>query len=166
MKYFDHKDALTIEEASQALEQGAKAIAGGTDLLGVLKDKILPLYPEVVVNLKTITGMDKIEETEEGLKVGANVTLSEIAKSRRIKEKYPALGQAAYSVASPLIRNQATVGGKYLPGFPVLVLPLSKPDRRADCVREKRRRKMLRIYRRKQISQYFWRYEGASFCLQ
>lgn len=111
MKYFNHKDALTIEEASQALEQGAKAIAGGTDLLGVLKDKILPEYPEVVVNLKTITGMDKIEETEEGLKVGANVTLTEIVKSDIIKERYPALGQAAYSVASPLIRNQATIGG-------------------------------------------------------
>ena len=83
MKYFNHKDALTIEEASQALEQGAKAIAGGTDLLGVLKDKILPEYPEVVVNLKTITGMDKIEETEEGLKVGANVTLTEIIKEKQ-----------------------------------------------------------------------------------
>ena len=45
MKYFEHKDALTVEEASQAMEQGAKAIAGGTDLLGVLKDKILPEYP-------------------------------------------------------------------------------------------------------------------------
>lgn len=111
MKYFEHKDALTIEEASQALEHGAKAIAGGTDLLGVLKDKILPEYPETVVNLKTISGMDQIEETEKGLKIGANVTLAEIAESETVRENYPALAQAAYSVASPLIRNQATIGG-------------------------------------------------------
>lgn len=111
MKYFEHQDAQTVEEASRAMEQGAKALAGGTDLLGVLKDKILPEYPETVVNLKTIAGMDQIEETEEGLTVGANVTLAEIAKSELIREKYPALGQAAGSVASPLIRNQATLGG-------------------------------------------------------
>ena len=42
MKYFDHKDAVTLKEASDALSQGAVAIAGGTDLLGALKDKILP----------------------------------------------------------------------------------------------------------------------------
>lgn len=111
MKRFEHKDALTLEEASGELKKGAKAIAGGTDLLGSLKNKILPTYPETIVNLKTIDGLDKIKENERGIEIGANVKLTELAENKTIVKKYPALSQAAGSVASPLIRNQATLGG-------------------------------------------------------
>lgn len=112
MKYFEHVDAANLEEAAACLKTGkAKAIAGGTDLLGVLKDKILPDYPETVVNLKTIKGLDGITETNEGLEIGALTKLKDIAESPIIKEKYRSLAQAAYSVASPLIRNTATIGG-------------------------------------------------------
>lgn len=111
MKQFKHSNAASVEEASAALAQGAKAIAGGTDLLGTLKDKILPEYPERVVNLKSIPGMEYIRETDAGLKIGANTKLADIAASDIVKDQYPALAEAAYSVASPLIRNQATIGG-------------------------------------------------------
>lgn len=111
MKYFEHIGAASVEEASKAMCDGAKPIAGGTDLLGALKDKILPDYPETIVDLKTIDGLDKIEQSVQGVVIGANTKLSDIADSDIIKEKCPAVGQAAYSVASPLIRNQATIGG-------------------------------------------------------
>lgn len=111
MKYFEHINAQTVEEASQAVKNGAKVMDGGTDLLGVLKDKILTEYPETVVNIKTIQGLDKIEETGQGICIGANVKLGDICDSELIKREYPALASAAYSVASPLIRNQATIGG-------------------------------------------------------
>lgn len=111
MKHFKHVEAYTKEEAARLIGEGAKPIAGGTDLLGALKDKILPVYPEKVVNLKSIDGMAYITEEEDGLKIGANTKLAEIAGSELVKEKYPAVAEAAESVASPLIRNLATVGG-------------------------------------------------------
>ena len=111
MKSFNHLNATTIEQASQELAGGATAIAGGTDLLGTLKDKILPEYPESLVNLKTIEGLDGIAENSEGLTIGALAKLSDIAESTLIREKYKSLAEAASSVATPLMRNQATIGG-------------------------------------------------------
>ena len=108
MKYFKHEDALTVNEAAQAKAQGAKVIAGGSDLLGELKDKILPEYPEKIINIKTIPGLDEIKETGNGVSIGANVKLSVLADSEAVRKAAPAVAEAAYSVASPLIRNQAT----------------------------------------------------------
>jgi len=114
MKYFDHIDANSLTEATELLrssEGTAKAVAGGTDLLGVLKGRILPDYPETVVNLKTIQGLDFIQSEGDSLKVGALTKLSTIVRSAIIQEKCPSLAQAAKSVASPSIRNMATIGG-------------------------------------------------------
>lgn len=111
MKYFKHEDALTVNEAAQAKAQGAKVIAGGSDLLGELKDKILPEYPEKIINIKAIPGLDEIKETENGVSIGANVKLTALAESEAVRKAAPAVAEAAHSVASPLIRNQATVGG-------------------------------------------------------
>ncbi len=65
MKTFTHFNASTIDEAVSLLRRyGGKAsvVAGGTDLLGKMKDRILPSYPEALVNLKTIPGLDFIRE--------------------------------------------------------------------------------------------------------
>ena len=62
MRAFNHLNAFSLEEASAALKQpGALAMAGGGDLLGALKDDIFEEYPRLVVNLKTIPGLDKVE---------------------------------------------------------------------------------------------------------
>ena len=114
MKHFQHQDALTIEEAALEKANGAEVIAGGTDLLGVLKDKITLDYPDKVVNIKSIPGLDQIEETESGLRIGANVKLSDLAGNEPVKAAWPALADAAYSVATPLVRNLATLGGNLL----------------------------------------------------
>jgi xanthine dehydrogenase YagS FAD-binding subunit len=114
MRSFAHINAHTIEEVHSLLEKyKGKAVlnAGGTDLLGVLKDEILPDYPEVVINIKTITGLDSITENERGFTIGSLVKLSDIANSPLIKERYPVLAEAAHSVATPQIRNAATIGG-------------------------------------------------------
>lgn len=92
-------------------EGKATVIAGGTDLLGVLKDKIHSESPEVVVDLKTIPGLSYVKTTKKGLKIGALTTLTEICKNETIKDKYALLAEAARSVASPQIRNMATLGG-------------------------------------------------------
>ena len=111
MKYFEHMDALSLDEASEAAKGGARLIAGGTDLLGALKDKILPEYPAALVNLKTVPGLDAVEKTPSGAKIGANVKLAAIAADAELRAAYPALTQAAASVATPLVRTQATLGG-------------------------------------------------------
>lgn len=89
----------------------ARLIAGGTDLLGVLKDQILEKYPDALINIKTIPGLDTIEEDAEGLRIGALAKLAEIVHSPAAKAKFPALSQAAESVASPEIRSMGTIGG-------------------------------------------------------
>lgn len=114
MKHFQHQDALTIEEAALEKANGAEVIAGGTDLLGTLKDKITLDYPDKVVNIKSIPGLDQIEETESGLRIGANVKLADLARNETVKTIWPALTEAAYSVATPLVRNLATLGGNLL----------------------------------------------------
>ncbi len=114
MKSFQHRDAKTVDEAVNLVKgyQGkARLVAGGTDLFGVLKDRVLPAYPELLVNIKSIPGLNSIEEDEEGLKIGALTKLADIATSPLVREKYPLLAKAAESVAVPQIRNMGTIGG-------------------------------------------------------
>jgi len=114
MEKFTHIDASTVEEAVSALGKykgKAKVIAGGTDLLEVLKTEIHPEYPEAIVNIKTIPNMGYIKEEAGALKIGALTTLSEIAESSLVKGKYAALAQATDAVGSPLLRNMGTIGG-------------------------------------------------------
>jgi len=114
VKTFEHFDAASVEEALSLLKKyGGKArvMAGGTDLLGVLKDEILEDYPDALINIKTIPGMDTLKESAGGLTIGALAKLADIASSPAVKAKYAALSQAAESVASPEIRTMATIGG-------------------------------------------------------
>jgi len=114
MKSFNHIDAETVTEAVELLKSNqdrAKLIAGGTDLLSTLKDKILPAYPETVINIKTIPNLDHISEDGRGLKIGALAKLEAIAQSPLIKEKYQLLAQAAEAVATPQVRRMGTIGG-------------------------------------------------------
>mgnify|MGYP000289536773 CR=1 FL=1 len=68
MKNFTYVNPSSVEEASELLKQpGTVVMGGGTDLLGVLKDGLLPEYPEKVVSLKKLPGMDQIREEEDGL---------------------------------------------------------------------------------------------------
>jgi NADPH-dependent glutamate synthase beta subunit-like oxidoreductase/CO/xanthine dehydrogenase FAD-binding subunit len=114
MRPFDHRDANTVDEAVTLLQehQGkARLMAGGTDLLGALKDRLLPGYPKLLVNIKTIPGLDRIAQDGEGVRIGALAKLADIAASPLIKENYPLLAKAAESVAAPQIRTMATIGG-------------------------------------------------------
>jgi NADPH-dependent glutamate synthase beta subunit-like oxidoreductase len=114
MKPFIHHSVQTIGEATRLLKKykgTAKVNAGGTDLLGAMKDRIAVDYPEVIIDVKGIEGLDYIRKDKSGLKIGALTKLAEIAKSADIKEEYELLAEAAYSVATPHVRNMATIGG-------------------------------------------------------
>jgi len=114
LRSFKHQNATSLEEAGNLLgKYGTKAvaIAGGTDLLGVLKDNVRPEYPELVVNIKTIPGLDYIKEDNLGLRIGALTRLHTIEKSETVKKKYKLLSMAAHSVATPHVRNMGTIAG-------------------------------------------------------
>jgi xanthine dehydrogenase YagS FAD-binding subunit len=114
MKKFAHYNARSVAEATQLLaeyEGKAKLNAGGSDLIGVLKDRILPDYPEVIINIKTISGLNTVEEDKEGINIGALTKLVDIINSPLIEKFTPILKEAAGTVASPQIRNVATLGG-------------------------------------------------------
>ena len=114
LKNFSHIDAEQISEVEELLKEGkgkARIIAGGTDLLSVMKHKLEPDYPEELINIKTIEGLHTIEEREDELVIGAAAKLCDIAKDPKVTEGYGALAEAAKSVATPLVRNLATIGG-------------------------------------------------------
>jgi len=114
LRSFKHHNVTSLEEAIKLLGKygtRAVAIAGGTDLLGVLKDNVRPEYPELVVNIKTIPGLDYIKEDKLGLRIGALTRLHAIEKSEIVKKKYRLLSMAAHSVATPHIRNMGTIAG-------------------------------------------------------
>jgi len=114
VKQFKHFNAYSIDEAVEILSRyGRRAgiIAGGTDLLGKMKDMILPSYPEALVNIKTIPGLDSIREDGGMLKVGALTKLSQVATHPVVLSKYKALAEAALRTASPQIRNMGTIAG-------------------------------------------------------
>lgn len=112
MKDFEHINAETIDGAVAALvDDSAKPIAGGTDLLGLMKLNILPEYPATLVNIKSILGLDYIKEEGGILKIGAMTRLSDIAENATVKNKYRALAQAAQKVGTPQLRNLGTIAG-------------------------------------------------------
>jgi len=100
--------------AERILAGGADCIiAGGTDLLGEMRDGILPDagYPEILVNIKDIPGLDRIREEGDRLVVGALTRLEDLAADETVKSGYAALAEAARKTASPHIREMGTVAG-------------------------------------------------------
>ena len=129
MKRFEHTNATSVAEAVKLLSaQNARALAGGTDLLGIMKDELLPT--DRVVNLKTIPGLDYIREESGELRLGALATLADIAASTLVSQRAPALAEAALAVATPQIRNMGTLGGNLVQK--VRCWYYRDPDR-ADC---------------------------------
>ena len=113
MQTFEYIQPKDIKNATSISEkEGDEAIlyAGGTDVLGLIKNNIIS--PSKVVNLKSISGLNEINYTEgAGLKIGALTTINEIAEHPLIQEKFTVLAEAAKSVASPQLRNVGTIVG-------------------------------------------------------
>lgn len=108
---FSHKRTTTIKEAVDAAARpGAHILAGGTDLLGCLRDEVFTA--DTVVSVSGIKALKGISARPGGgLRIGALTTLSEVAANRQVSNSYPVLAQAAAAAASPQLRNQGTIGG-------------------------------------------------------
>ncbi len=107
---FSYVRAKSLRDALPHLAgDGARIHAGGTDLLGCMRDNIFGV--KSVVSISGLNDLKGIRKTAEGLRIGALVTPTEIAESPDINKFYPALAQGAASAASPQLRNQGTLGG-------------------------------------------------------
>jgi xanthine dehydrogenase YagS FAD-binding subunit len=118
MKSFELYEPTSVQEAVTILGKyghRARPLAGGSDLVaGVMKDWVhgdgMPL-PDALVDLSTIPQLRGIRVDRAGVTIGALTTLTEIIEAKEVGQQWPVLAQAAHSVASPLIRNYATLGG-------------------------------------------------------
>lgn len=108
---FTYERASSVEDAAElGGSEGAVLHAGGTDLLGCLRDGVFSA--DKVVSLSGLEELRGIRETRDGgLRIGALTTLTEVATSPLVAERYTALAQGAASAASPQLRNQGTIGG-------------------------------------------------------
>ncbi len=111
MKSFDYRTADTIERAVEQLDDGAKFIAGGTNLLDLMKLGVE--RPDRLVDVARLP-LNAIEEADGGLRVGALVTNSDLAADARVRRDYPVLTRAILAGASGQLRNMASTGGNLL----------------------------------------------------
>ena len=120
---FEH----AVELAGQARTRGLQVAfsGGGTDLLQQVKEGTVA--PDVLVNLRTVAGVDAVTATADRLNIGGLATLTALANIRLLLDRYAVLAEAAASVASPQIRNVGTLAGNvaqrpwcwyYRNGFP------------------------------------------------
>ena len=112
MQNFEYANPTTVQEAVGLL--GAKwgqadVLAGGTDQISLMKDELHT--PRRVVNIKNIKELEGIQKTADGLRIGALVTMDELAKNADVRAEYKSLADAAAGIPSPQIRHMGTVGG-------------------------------------------------------
>lgn len=137
MRKFIHINAHTADEAVSVLRRyGNRAcvIAGGTDILGKMKDEILPGYPEALVNIKSIAGLDFLNEEAGVLRIGALTRLEDIGREPLMRNKYSALAQAASRTGSPHIREMGTIGGNLCQD--IRCWYYRNPNNRFPCLRK------------------------------
>jgi xanthine dehydrogenase YagS FAD-binding subunit len=113
MKPFAYARPASVAEAARLLTRGAAAVAGGTDLLGLMKDGIAA--PERLVDL---TGLESLRgwsrERGAGLRIGALTGLSDLEEDDRLARVMPIVREAVASAATLQLRNMGTVGGNLL----------------------------------------------------
>jgi xanthine dehydrogenase YagS FAD-binding subunit len=138
MDAFEYARPKSMQEAIKLLTgtgSQAHALAGGTDLISLMKDGVA--HPQRLVSLQHVRELKGIAFREDsGLRLGAGVTLEELIESAEVRQHYPALVQAAEGVRSPQIRSTGTVGGDlcqrprcwyYRAGFGLLAVYKGKP---------------------------------------
>ena len=105
----DLKHAVTLAEQARRDGRAASFAGGGSDVLGLAKERLIA--PDVLINLKTIKGLDRVTKTGDGLDIGGLVTLDALSQHPIVRQEYAVLAEAAGSVATPQIRNVGTIAG-------------------------------------------------------
>ncbi len=112
MEAFAYANPATLAEATAVLAsslQHAQVLAGGTDLISLMKDYVLT--PSTVVNIKNVKELGGVAKGPHGLRIGATATFDELANNPAVRSEYPSIHSAVMGIASPQIRNMGTAGG-------------------------------------------------------
>lgn len=121
MREFEFLQPKSIAEAiAMRVEHGDRLVVynGGTDIVIQLRDRLIA--PDYVMDIKKIPGMHEITFSEqEGLFIGACVTMNEIGGNEAVRAHYPFLAEAALSVGSKQVRNRATSVGNIVNASPL-----------------------------------------------
>ena len=110
MRPFEYVSANSRNQVGELLGKSwgdAEILAGGTDLVALMKDEVV--NPKRVVNIKNVHDLAGITASGSGVSIGALTTLAEIGE--KLGDQYAAIAEAARDAASPQIRNMATIGG-------------------------------------------------------
>ncbi len=112
---------VKFDDLNQALDflsetDNVSLLQGGTDLMVDLRHGVK--QPKHVANIKSIPELNVLEETDEGIEIGAAIPLNHLLKSDLLKEKVPVLYQGCHEIASFPIRNRATLGGNICTSSP------------------------------------------------
>lgn len=121
---FDYQKPATVDEACdmlQAFGKTAALVAGGTDLLVKMKNRLV--QPETLVSLVEIQALRRIEAKGQEICLGSCCPVDRLAESEEIRSFFPALASAAAELGSPAVRNLATVGGNIVTASPAADLP-------------------------------------------
>lgn len=105
----DVAHAVTIIRQARQEHRSVAIAGGGSDLLGMMKERLVT--PDVLVSLKSIKGLDQVKADGAGVTIGGLITLDALTRHALIRRQYPVLAEAAESVATPQIRNAATLAG-------------------------------------------------------
>jgi xanthine dehydrogenase YagS FAD-binding subunit len=112
MRAFDYLPVTRIDDAVAALGPGTRCLAGGTNLVDLMKGGVEAPLRLVDINRLPLT--EVIDTPDGGLRIGAMVRNSDLANHPRVRRDYPLLSQALLAGASPQLRNMASVGGNLL----------------------------------------------------
>jgi len=105
----DLRQAVTFAEQARANGSQAMIAGGGSDLLGMVKDRIVA--PDVLIHLRAIKGLDQVSAAKGVVNIGGQITLDALSHHPLILRDYAVLAEAAGSVATPQIRNAGTLAG-------------------------------------------------------
>ncbi len=111
--------AATLDDALTAIADGARPVAGGTDLVVGARQGKAPL-PDAIVSIDRIDGLRAIEVSGAGLRLGTLVTHGDIMASEEVRSRYTALADASAIVGSHATRAQGTIGGNVMNASPAM----------------------------------------------
>lgn len=117
MKPFLYSKPRSLEEALEAMEEvNARALAGGSDLLVEMREG--KIQPKRIVDVKALPELACFSVSEDGVTIGGRVTLSQLVESKELERTCPLLVDAALTIATPQVRNRATLVGNLCTASP------------------------------------------------
>src|SRR5688572_10442165 len=103
------RHAASLLQEARANGRRPTVAAGGSDLLGLVKEQIIS--PDLIVNLKTVKGLDQVHVEADRVRIGGLITLDVLSRHSLIRERYTVLAEAAESIGTPQIRHVGTLAG-------------------------------------------------------